>query len=98
MDEFGWTMNRLVLRDDQWERIEHLLPGKASDCGVTAKDNRLFVEAVLWIARTGAPWRDLPESFERWHTVYMRYSQGASAWSVKKTRKTSKPWANLEAD
>ncbi|GAB2731432.1 hypothetical protein GCM10027172_25930 [Halomonas garicola] len=48
-------MSRLKLRDDQWERIEHLLPGKASDCGVTAKDNRLFVEAVLWIARTGAP-------------------------------------------
>nr|WP_311948721.1 IS5 family transposase [Halomonas piscis] len=72
-------MSRLKLRDDQWERIEHLLPGKASDCGVTAKDNRLFVEAVLWIARTGAPWRDLPESFGRWHTVYMRYNR----WSRK---------------
>ncbi|WP_376717473.1 IS5 family transposase [Halomonas piscis] len=69
----------MKLRDDQWERIEHLLPGKASDCGVTAKDNRLFVEAVLWIARTGAPWRDLPESFGRWHTVYMRYNR----WSRK---------------
>lgn len=72
-------MSRLMLRDDQWERIEHLLPGKASDRGVTAKDNRQFVEAVLWIARTGAPWRDLPDSFGRWHTVYMRYSR----WSRK---------------
>lgn len=67
-------MPRLMPRDDQWERIEHLLPGKASDRRVTAKDNRLFVEAVLWIARTGAPWRDLPDAFGRWQTVYMRYS------------------------
>ncbi|MEQ5800692.1 MULTISPECIES: IS5 family transposase [Bacteria] len=72
-------MPRLMLRDDQWERIEHMLPGKASDRGVTAKDNRLFVEAVLWIARTGAPWRDLPDAFGRWHTVYMRYNR----WSKK---------------
>ena len=49
---------RKRLRDDQWERIEHLLPGKAADPGATAKDNRLFLEAVLWIARTGSPWRD----------------------------------------
>jgi transposase len=68
-------MDRTLLRDDQWERIEHLLPGKASDRGVTAKDNRLFIEAVLWIARTGAPWRDLPAQFGRWHSVYMRFSR-----------------------
>ena len=53
-------MERLLLRDDQWKRIESLLSGKSSDCGVTGKDNRLFIEAVLWICRTGAPWRDLP--------------------------------------
>jgi len=46
-------MDRKMLRDDQWERIEQLLPGKATDRGVTAKDNRRFVEAVLWIMRTG---------------------------------------------
>nr|WP_006786990.1 IS5 family transposase [Thiorhodospira sibirica] len=72
-------MPRLMLRDDPWERLEPLLPGKVTDCGVTAKDNRRFMEAVLWIARTGAPWRDLPECFERWHTVYMRYNR----WSKK---------------
>ena len=60
-------MDRQQLRDDQWEKIEPLLPGKASDCGVTAKNNRLFVEAVLWVARTGAPWRDMPEHFGHWH-------------------------------
>ncbi len=71
--------NRKVLRIDQWERIAPLLPGKATDCGVTAKDNRLFLEAVLWIARTGAPWRDLPQEFGHWHRVYVRYSR----WSHK---------------
>lgn len=68
-------MNRKMLRDDQWARIEHLLPGKASDPGCTAKDNRLFVEAVLWILRTGSPWRDLPKEFGRWHSTYMRFAR-----------------------
>jgi transposase len=66
---------RKMLRNDQWERIEHLLPGKASDRGVTAKDNRLFVEAVLWIARTGSPWRDLPPQLGDWHNIYTRFSR-----------------------
>ena len=46
---------RLLLRDDQWEPIKDLLPGRQGDPGVTARDNRLFVEAVLWIEYTGAP-------------------------------------------
>jgi len=45
-------LNRDILSDEQWTRIEGFLPGKASDCGVTASNNRLFLEAVLWIART----------------------------------------------
>ena len=72
-------MTRTILRDDQWRRIKNLLPGKATDCGVTAKDNRRFLEGVLWIARTGAPWRDLPEEFGHWHRVYVRYNR----WSHK---------------
>lgn len=68
-------MPRKQLRDDQWNRIEQRLPGKATDRGVTAKDNRLFVEAVLWIARTGSPWRDLPESFGPWNSVYKRFAR-----------------------
>lgn len=47
-------MARRELRKDQWDRIKDRLPGKATDVGVTAKDNRLFVDAVLWIARTGS--------------------------------------------
>ena len=72
-------MARSILRDDQWERIKGLLPGKATDCGVTAKDNRLFVEAVLWIGRTGAPWRDLPAELGNWHTTYTRFSRWSKA-------------------
>ena len=68
-------MNRKMLRDDQWARIEHLLPGKASDPGCTAKDNRLFVEAVLWILRTGSPWRDLPREQGNWHSTYVRFAR-----------------------
>lgn len=72
-------MSRTVLRDDQWERIEFLLSGKSSDCGVTGKNNRQFIEAVLWICRTGAPWRDLPKDIGNWHTVFTRYNR----WSKK---------------
>ena len=67
-------MDRRMLRDDQWERIEQLLPGKAGDRGVTAKDNRRFVEAVLWIMRTGSPWRDLPVELGHWHRTFVRFS------------------------
>lgn len=53
----------MLLRDDQWKRTEPLKQGKADDRGRHGADNRLFVEAVLWIAGTGSPWRDLPEEF-----------------------------------
>lgn len=68
-------MSRKLLRDDQWERIQDLLPGKVGDPGVKGKDNRLFVEAVLWIARTGSPWRDLDPALGNWHTTYTRFSR-----------------------
>jgi len=64
-----------MLRDDHWARIEHLLPGKASDRGVTAKDNRRFLEAVLWVMRTEIPWRDLPAEYGHWHRTYVRFSR-----------------------
>ncbi len=64
----------MVLRDDQWERIEPLLSGRASDCGVTGKGSRLFLEAVLWIFRTEAPWHDLPEDRGNCHTVFTRFN------------------------
>lgn len=70
-------MPRLLLRDDQWVRIEGLLQGKPGDRGRTGADNRLFVEAVLWMARTGAPWRDLPAAFGPWNTAFRRFSRWA---------------------
>jgi transposase len=70
-------MERFILRNDQWERIKDMLPGKETDRGVTAKDNRLFLEAVFWVARTGAPWRDLPLYFGKWNSVYIRFSRWA---------------------
>jgi transposase len=70
---------RYGLRDDQWKRIENLLPGRAEDAGVTAKDNRMFVEAVLYRYRAGVPWRDLPERFGDWKNVHRRHSRWAAS-------------------
>ena len=56
-------MIRRALTDAQWQRIEPLIPGKKGDKGRHGADNRLFVDAVLWLVRAGAPWRDLPEEF-----------------------------------
>jgi transposase len=70
---------RFGLRDAVWEKIAPLLPGKASDSGVTAKDNRLFLEAVLWRVRTGLPWRDLPEGFGKWNSVFQRFRRWVRA-------------------
>jgi transposase len=68
---------RHAISDEKWERIKGLLPGKKGDPGVTAKDNRLFIDAVLWIAKTGAPWRDLPERFGNWNSAWKRFSRWA---------------------
>lgn len=64
---------RYALRDAQWERIKDLLPGSADWVGVTAKDNRLFVEGVLYRYRSGIPWRDLPERFGDYRVVHARH-------------------------
>jgi putative transposase len=73
---------RLVLDDEQWKRIERLCVGKPEDPGGTGADNRKFVEAVLWIARTGSPWRDLPSIFGKWNSVFVRFSRwsGGGVW------------------
>ena len=68
-------MRRHEVTDQQWNAIKDLLPGQEGDPGVTAKDNRLFVNAVMWIAKTGAPWRDLPERFGNWNSVFQRFNR-----------------------
>jgi transposase len=70
-------MRRHEIKDEDWERIKDILPGQPGDPGVTAKDNRLFINAVLWIAKTGAPWRDLPERFGPWGSVWKRFDRWA---------------------
>ena len=70
-------MLRHAISDDHFQRIEHLLPGKEADPGRTARDNRRFIDAVLWIDRTGAPWRDLPEHFGNWNSAYRRFRRWA---------------------
>jgi|SRR3954454_11327198 transposase len=72
-------MRRYGLRDDQWERIKDFLPGREGSVGVTADDNRLFVEAVLYRYRAGIPWRDLPERFGDWKNVHQRFSRWAKS-------------------
>jgi transposase len=71
-------MHRHAIADEPWQRIETLLPGRVGDPGVTAKDNRLFIDAILWIAKTGAPWRDLPARFGNWNSLWKRFDRWAT--------------------
>ena len=68
-------MRRYALRDDQWERIKDLLPGRPGHVGVNAKDNRLFIEGVIYRFRAGIAWRDLPERFGHWKNTYNRFNR-----------------------
>ena len=70
-------MRRFELSDEQWKRVEGLLPGRPGSPGRRGDDNRLFLDAVLWIARTGAPWRDLPERFGESNSVFQRFNRWA---------------------
>jgi transposase len=72
-------MRRYALRDDQWDRIKDGLPGSEGSVGVTAADNRLFVEAVLYRYRAGIPWRDLPERFGDWKNIHRRFRRWAES-------------------
>jgi transposase len=70
------------LRDDQWDLIKNELPERGGSVGVTAANNRRFVDAVIHRYRTGTPWRDLPESFGDWNNTHRRWSRWAKrgAW------------------
>ena len=70
-------MIRRELTDAHWRRIEPLIPGKKGDKGRPGEDNRLFVDGVLWLVRAGAPWRDLPEEFGKWNSVFRRFRRWA---------------------
>ena len=68
---------RYELSNEQWRRIGHLLPGKKGDPGRTGDDNRLFVNAVLWVLRSGARWSDLPERYGKYKSVHKRFTRSA---------------------
>jgi putative transposase len=70
---------RYELSQAQWERIALMLPGKVSDPGRTGVDNRLFVNGCLWVLRSGAHWRDLPERYGKWKTLHKRFTRWAKA-------------------
>src|SRR5947209_19572253 len=89
-------MRRYGLRDDQWDRIKDLLPGRKGTVGVTAKDNRLFVETVLYRYRAGIPWRDLPERFGFWKNVHRRWSRWAASGVWERIFRTLASGANNE--
>lgn len=74
------VLRRYGLSDEQFARIEHLLPGRPGSVGRSSdKGNRIFVEAVVWKFRTGAPWRDLPERFGDGKNVQRRFSRWAES-------------------
>jgi putative transposase len=73
------SAKRYELSQVQWERIAPLLPGKAGDPGRTAANNRLFVNGVLWVIRSGAHWCDLPERYGQWKTAHKRFSRWSKA-------------------
>jgi transposase len=81
-------MRRYALRDDQWERIKDFLPGREGHVGGTAADNRLFVEAVLFRYRAGIGWRDLPERFGDWKSVWQRFDRWAAGGVFDRIFKT----------
>lgn len=72
-------VKRYELSEAQWLRVEALLLGKAGDPGRSGKDNRLFVNGVLWVLRSGAHWHDLPERYGKWKSVHTRFSRWARA-------------------
>jgi len=69
---------RHAISDEDWERIGVFLPGQSGQHGGVAKDNRLFIDAVLYVARTGIPWEDLPARFGKWNSVWRRFDRWAT--------------------
>ncbi|MEY3456916.1 MAG: hypothetical protein RL215_73 [Planctomycetota bacterium] len=66
---------RHSLTDEQWDRIKNLVPGKDGDPGRSGRNNRLFIDAILYVVKTGVPWRDLPERFGKWSSVWRRFDR-----------------------
>ena len=85
-------VHRHEISDIDWERVKDLLPPENTGKGRPSRPNREILNAILWIAKTGAPWRDLPDRYGSWKTVYSRFS----LWS--KNDKFQKIFDKLKAD
>ena len=70
---------RYELTAAQWRKIEMLLPGKKGDRGRTAKDNRTFVDGVMWVLRSGAHWKHMPKEYGNWKSAHKRFTRWAQA-------------------
>lgn len=69
-------IHRYEISNAEWEKIEDMLPREVSgDRGRPRKDNRLMLNALMWLARSGAPWRDLPDRYGPWESVYSRFKK-----------------------
>jgi len=88
---------RRILTDRQWEAIAPLCCGKEGDPGQTGGDPRLFLEAVLWIARTGSPWRDLPEEFGNWNSVFKRFCRWVKNGTFEKIFHVFRRWTQTSS-
>ena len=77
-------LHRHAISDADWDRIKHLLPGQRGQHGGVAQDNRLFIDAVVYVARTGIPWEDLPARFGKSNSVWRRFDRWArkGRWKV----------------
>ena len=87
-------LRRHEISDRDWERIKDLLPPENTGEGRPSKSNRVMLNGMVWIAKTGAPWRDLPERFGPWQTVYTRFRQ----WSDNDTFKALFEHLSSDAD
>jgi len=70
---------RHELTDDQWQQLAPLLPPQRPSTGRPAKDHRTVLNGIVWILRSGAPWRDLPDRYGPWMTVYSRFRRWREA-------------------
>ena len=89
-------MQRHELTDAQYKKIETFLPGRPGHVGVTARDNRIFLNGVIWIFKTGAPWRDLPPRYGHWKNVHRRFSRWAKSGIFDKIFKILSEDADME--
>ena len=93
------TIKRYEMTDEQWKQIRPLFP--VPKTGRPPKDNRLLFNAILWIARSGAAWRDLPEYYGSWKTVYSRFCKLGGVGTLPllfSALNTDVDWENLSID